>query len=365
MKILMVSQTSMPIPSPQDKIFAPGMFCYNLAKGLQAKGHKITVFATDDSRSDEIKIKKLGIQSTHGLLNLSEEQKKHRLYQHELFVLSSAFEEYQRGDYDLLHLNSFPISSYFLNFIPKQKLVTCTHHGIPNEKHDLKTDIDKIRQKKYYDRLKFIAVSEKQRRLGREYFNYAATVHHGIDINLFEFNSNPKNRLLFLGRMVENKNPHLAVEAALKSDIPLDLVGDIDSRTNYWQDKMAKHIDGQKIKYRGHCHFSQVSKYYGQAKALIFPITWDEAFGMVAIEAMACGTPVIAFDRGAMREIIKDGVTGFIVKEGDIEGMVRAVKNIDQIDRKKCREHIERNFTVERMVDDYEKVFQKIINRKI
>ncbi len=358
----MVSLTSCPIPSPKEQIFAPGIICYELAKGLKKRGHQIKVFAADDSRKDEIDIEGCSIKSTFSQKNLSAEIKNYRIRAHEIFAISAAFEEFKKGGYDLLHLNSFPISAHFSDFVDGP--ITCTHHGAPTEDHDLKTDIDKIRQKKYYDRIKFIAISSKQRELGKEYFNYVATIHHGIDLNSFKFNPTPSGDLAFVGRILEMKGPDVAIKAAFKSKRKINIVGDHSDET-YWQEKIFPLIKNNKnVKYEGHIAFNKIGDVYSRAKALLVPIAWDEPFGMVVIEAMACGTPVIAFNRGSMSDLIVDGVTGFLIKPGDFDGFVKAIGKIGQIDRKKCREHVEKNFSLEKMVDEYEELFTEIIGKK-
>lgn len=362
MKILMVSQVSSPIPSPSDKIFAPGMICYNLARGLKEKGHEVKIYASEDSDKSELTIEGLGINSNNSLSGMDINLQRQRLVQHELFSISAAFQEFRVGGYDLLHLNSFPIASYFSDFVDGP--ITCTHHGIPDENNDLRLDIDKIRQKKYLDRIKFIAVSENQRRLGQEYFNYAATIHHGIEPQNFAFNPEPSDALLFAGRMIEGKNPHLAICAALKAGCPINMVGPLDQNSDYCQKILKEYNGDSRVNFCGHAKYDKMSEHYGNAKALIFPITWDEAFGLVMIEAMACGTPVIAFNRGPVKEIIKEGVTGFVIPEGDVEAMADAIKKIGQIDRHNCRKHVEENFSTEKMVAGYEDFFSTLINGK-
>ena len=129
----------------------------------------------------------------------------------------------------------------------------------------------------------------------------------------------------------------------------------------YWREKIKPQLKGE-IKYQGLLPHLQTAQFYKNAKAFLFPIKWPEPFGLTMIEAMACGTPVIAFDKGSVREIIKDGETGFIVK--NMREMVQAIKKIDQIDREKCRKWVEEKFTVEKMVQGYEKIFYRILARQ-
>ena len=359
MKILMLAQTSMPLPSPKDKIFAPGIIFTNIAIGLNKRGHDVTVMAASDSKV-KTKLLDYKIPSSYSLNLMDASDRTYRSAQHQMYLTSEAIKEFKVGEYDLLHLDEFRVAPYFSEFVDGS--VTCTYHGIPAKDHDLKFDLDILRQKKFYDKINFIAVADKQRELGSEYFKFAGRVHHGVDTLKFKFSKRGGDRLAFVGRLVEGKNPDIAIEIAKNSNYSIDLYGDYDEENEYYKSKIEPQI-GEDVGVKGHIHFLKMSNVYQNAKALLFPITWDEAFGLVVIEAMACGTPVIAFDRGAMKELIVDGVTGFVVKEGDIKAMIEAVKNIDKIDRQKCREHVEKNFSLEKMVSGYEDVFKNIINK--
>ena len=179
-------------------------------------------------------------------------------------------------------------------------------------------------------------------------------------MNNLKFCANPSGDLLSLGRINPNKGTDVAISAALKAGRKIDVWGD-HQNDEYWKTKVLPKIDNVNVKYRGHCDYRKVGLVYGQVRALLAPINWEEPFGLVVIESMACGTPVIAYGRGSMPELIVDGVTGFVIRPEDEQGLVKAIKKIDQIDRRKCREHVEKNFTTERMVNDYEKLFEKLI----
>jgi glycosyltransferase involved in cell wall biosynthesis len=357
MKILMLAQSSNPIPSPKDKIFAPGVVFSEIADGLKARGHKVAVLASSDSKISADLID-FGIPSTHSIKLKASKDVWYRYYQHQMFLASEAVKEFKKGGYDLLHIDEFRVAPYFSEFFDGP--ITCTYHGIPAEDHDLRFDLDKMRQNRFFNRIKFIAATDKQRELGSEYFNFIATVHHGVDLNKFKYSNEGGDNLAFVGRLIEGKNPDIAIEVAEKSGCKVDLFGDYDEKGEYYLNKIKPKIS-EKVNVEGHIEYTKMPEVYQNSKALLFPITWDEAFGMVVIEAMACGTPVIAFDRGAMRELIADGVTGFVVKEGDVEGMVNAIRQIGYIDRRKCREYVKKNYSLEKMVDGYEKIFGKLI----
>lgn len=371
MKILIVSQHGNAFtPCPKKRISAPSVLLYNLAKGLRKKGHQVKVYTAADSKKGDFAIEDMGIKSTYFYRNFDEKACSYRINQHELYAISSAFEEFAKGNHDLLVLDSFVRASYFTNFVKGP--ILAIHHGIPQQNHDLKFDLDYLRQKRYFNRIKFIAISRKQKDLGKKYFNYFTVIHHGIDLNLFKFNPKGDKNFLYAGRLREYKQPDLAIKVIIAADQKINLIGDTDKtrEDKYWIEILEPLIKKcqKKVNFIGYVPYCEMEKYYAKAKALIFPIDWEEPFGLVMIEAMACGTPVIAFRRGAVPEVIVDGKTGFICPPNDFQCMVKAVKKIAAMPekeyltmRKNCREHVEKHFSLERMVDDYEKVFLKII----
>lgn len=166
------------------------------------------------------------------------------------------------------------------------------------------------------------------------------TIHNAANFNFYKFRSNlPEDApLIFLGRIEKIKGCHTAIEVAKATNNKLIIAGNISSLPHeaaYFKKEVEPFIDGEQIKYIGPVNDEQKNEWLGKSKALLFPIEWDEPFGIVMIEAMACGTPVIAFNRGAVDEVIDEGVTGFKIK--DTEEMCRAVKNIESINRNECR----------------------------
>lgn len=155
------------------------------------------------------------------------------------------------------------------------------------------------------------------------------------------------------------KGADLAIKVALETGENLIIAG-TPNKGRYWEEKIKPYL-GKNIKYVGNISYEKTYKYYGQSKATLCPIRWEEPFGLTFIESMACGTPVIALDRGSAREVIQDGKTGFVVK--NIRGMIKAIKKIGEIKREDCRALVEKRFTTERMVSDYEKIYQEILAR--
>jgi len=179
-----------------------------------------------------------------------------------------------------------------------------------------------------------------------------------LNLNLFPFSEKPKNQCLFLGRLLPRKGVAEAIQAAIRAKEKLIIAGS-PNEGKYWKEKIKPCLKRKNIKYVGSVPYKKTHKYYGESKVLLCPLRWEEPFGLTFIESMACGTPVIAFDRGSAREVINDGKTGLVVK--NIEEMIEAIKKIDQIKREDCRKWVEEKFTVERMVSEYEKIFYKIV----
>lgn len=202
----------------------------------------------------------------------------------------------------------------------------------------------------------FVSISNAQRKPAPD-LNYASTIYNGLDPSLFPFSSNAGNYCLFIGRLVPQKGVHEAILAARKAKEKLIIIG-APNKGEYWEKKIKPFL-GKNIKYAGYISHQKTYKYYQKAKVLLCPIQWEEPFGLTFTEAMSCGTPVIAFDRGSAKEVVQDGKTGFIVK--NVGEMAKAIKKIDQIKREDCRKRVEEKFTNKKMADNYEKVFYEIL----
>ena len=207
-----------------------------------------------------------------------------------------------------------------------------------------------------------VAISRSQRSaLPRA--NWAGTVHHGLPLDALPFCGAQGDYLLFVGRLSREKRPDLAVRAAHAVGLPLKIAakqnGNREDR-EYWKDEMAPLLatHGEHVELLGEVGDAVKPALMAGARAVLFPADWPEPFGLVAIEAMAVGTPVIAFPNGALPEIVADGRSGFLVSS--LEEMVAAIRSIDTLDRRECREVVRERFTVQRMADDYERVFERL-----
>jgi glycosyltransferase involved in cell wall biosynthesis len=177
-------------------------------------------------------------------------------------------------------------------------------------------------------------------------------IHHGIDVASFTFGERPDDYVLFLGRFSPDKGAARAIEAARLAGTRLILAGKVDAADAiYFTTDVEPAVDGDQVRYVGEADADEKRRLLAGARALLFPINWDEPFGLVMIEALASGTPVIGFRRASVPEVVDDGVTGFVVD--DAAAMASAIGRLDEIDRRACRNEAERRFSVSRMVDDY------------
>jgi glycosyltransferase involved in cell wall biosynthesis len=210
--------------------------------------------------------------------------------------------------------------------------------------------------------LHLVAISESQR-AGCPDLNYAGTVYNGIDMARHPFRADKEDWLLFLGRVNREKGPELAVEVAARAGKKLRMAVKMSEafEQEYWREIVEPRLTGSEDVI-GEVMLSEKADLLGRARGVVFPIQWPEPFGLVMVEAMACGTPVIAFAKGAATELIVDGKTGFLVET--VEEMVEAVHRLDEISPEECRAHVQANFSAERMVEGYEAVFRTILNQR-
>jgi glycosyltransferase involved in cell wall biosynthesis len=208
-----------------------------------------------------------------------------------------------------------------------------------------------------------VAISKQQIKNNPK-INFLGMAYNGIAVDLFPFNPQPKDYLLWMGRITPQKGALEAIEVASLAGKKLVMIGTIPSLPPLYKKYVEKVIreikENKNVKFLGFAkNFKEKANYLKNASCFLMPINWEEPFGLVMVESMACGTPVIAFDRGAVREIIKDGETGFITK--NVREMAKAVQEIKNISRKKCRQWAEKNFSVEKMAIGYEKIYKKVL----
>lgn len=310
-----------------------------LTEGLVSAGHEVTLFATMDSLTNGTlhSICPRGYEEDHSLIP--------KVW--ECLHISELFE--QADGYDLIHnhFDYLPLTYTGLTTTP----VITTIHGFSSP------GILPV-YKKYNKKAWYISISDADRSPDLDYIQ---TIHHGIDIKQFDFQTQGDGPLLFFGRFHHDKGARQAIEIARACNKKLIMAGIIQDQA-YYDQYVVPHIDNDRVIYAGSVGPVERNRLLGLACALLHPIQFDEPFGLSVIESMACGTPVIAFDRGSMPELIEDGKNGFLV--GNVDEAIEAVARIKEIDRTYCRRHVERHFTVERMIDDYLDVYEVIFEHE-
>lgn len=345
-------------PPPKGVIYAPMLIVKAIAEGLTKKGHRVTFFGPQGSKLKVTKIVSGGLKPLYG-------KKEHPIFQDpkidsakianlwDQYLISLIYRQALEGKFDLIHIHPADRALSFGLAIKNIPIVYTLHDPI----YPWRKDIFRLFQTKNQY---FISISNAQRKPAPD-LNWAATIYNGLDLKEFPFSKKTGKYFLFLGRILPVKGPDIAIQAAKLAKEKLFIAG-TPNQGEYWEKKIKPFLE-KDIKYLGQIPYEKTDKFYSQAKALLCPIRWEEPFGLTFIEAMACGTPVIAFRRGSAPELIKDGKTGFLVN--NLREMVKAIKKIDQIDRRECRAWVEKNFTLEKMVENYEKIFLKILKKQI
>jgi glycosyltransferase involved in cell wall biosynthesis len=207
-----------------------------------------------------------------------------------------------------------------------------------------------------------ISISDAQRE-PLPWINWQGTVYHGLPGDLYTFQEEPGKYLAFLGRISPEKRVDRAIQIAKKVGMEIKIAAKVDATDREYFEEMIKPLlNDPSTDYIGEIGEGEKDEFLGKAYALLFPIDWPEPFGMVMIEAMACGTPVIAYNQGSVPEVIEEGVTGFIVE--NLEEAVRAVKMIPSLSRKWCRQVFEERFSASRMASDHLLIYNQLIERK-
>jgi glycosyltransferase involved in cell wall biosynthesis len=212
-----------------------------------------------------------------------------------------------------------------------------------------------------FPELPLASISNEQRRYLSTSVNWLGTIYHGLPGNLLPFQPNPQGYLAFLGRIAPEKRPDLAIEIAARSGMPLKIAAKVDRVDQaYWESVIRPMVRGNPdVEFIGEISESDKANFLGGAAALLFPIDWPEPFGLVMIEAMACGTPVIAFRRGSVQEVVDSGISGFVTDT--LDEAVAAVGRLPCLDRARIRAEFERRFTAERMARDYVDIYRQLL----
>lgn len=325
-----------------------------LTEELVRRGHKVTLFATKDSKTSAKLVDVLPYPAAKKrIFNLGAGE-------YSLLAMAKAAEK--TDEFDIIHSHIGSVAFYFADLI-KTPIVETIHSPVYKISGKCLPEINI--QNKYlkdmagrYNKSYHVFVSENQKS-GAFFKNNNIVIHNGIDFGKFKFKKEAQDYFAYLGYITPEKGAHLAVRSARRAKVKLKLAGSYKHCEEYFKKEIKPYLKKGKIEYVGVVNPAQRNKLLGGAKAILVPVQWEEPFGLVMVEAMACGTPVIGFNRAAVPEIVRNNETGFVVE--DYKEMAKAAKKISGINRAVCRAHIEKNFSAEKMVDEYEEVYKKAI----
>ncbi|EKE25795.1 MAG: hypothetical protein ACD_5C00032G0003 [uncultured bacterium] len=333
---------------PPEKYGGSELVIANLAKGLTQLGHSVTIFACEGSDVagklvaviDKPMYELVGGFDFNGIKE---------------YEFLSFFELGRRiNDFDIIHnhMGLHPISLAPLLPIP---MITTLHSSLPPDFPSLA---------KAFHEYPFVSISNSQRKLAPE-LNYIATIYHGIDVKSFNESISEKNDgFVFLGTLSENKGIDIAVKTALELGKKLIIAGEVrDSDRGFLNENVFPYIDGKQISFIGEVGHSEKNILLANAEALLLPSRWNEAFGLVIVESLACGTPVVALNNGAVPEILRDGLTGYIADNE--KDFIEAAKNVKNISRSSCRKDAEGRFDLLSMANSYVDVYLKSLKNKM
>jgi glycosyltransferase involved in cell wall biosynthesis len=270
-------------------------------------------------------------------------------------VQAALLEEVARtaAEFDVIHAHIDWLHLPLLSRLGTPFLTTC--HG----RMDLPGFPDMIGR---FPAAPFVSISDNQRVPLRE-AKWIGTVYHGLPVNLYEPSFERGLYLAFLGRLTAEKGPEAAIRIARAAGMPLHIAAKVPrSERGYFKERLEPQVDGKQIQLTGEVNDETKRQFLAGAAALLFPIDWPEPFGLVMIEAMACGTPVIAFKTGSVPEVVDDGVTGFVVSSE--EEANQAIARLGELDRQRVRAHFEKRFTARRMAEEYLRHYETLSYRK-
>jgi glycosyltransferase involved in cell wall biosynthesis len=320
-----------------------------LTEGLVARGHDVTLFAATGSQTSA-RLRPYAPKSLREMEDALEKDKTHcTVMSTELNMLEDIFQ--QAEQFDVIHNHMGFQALPFADFV-KTPMVTTLHNAlIPESVHDL------FMRNAH---LPYVSISDYQQQLWPS-LNYAATIYHGIDLTSFDpcFANSDSEYLAFLGRLSPEKGPQHAIHVAKTLGKKLILAGKIDRVDRmFYERELADQIDGTQVSYIGELAHQAKVEFLRNAAACLFPVSWPEPFGLVMIEAMACGTPVFALRDGSVPEVIDHGVSGYVADS--VEELTEAVRNYRDFDRRLVRKIAETRFSLQRMIRDHECVYQRL-----
>lgn len=352
MKIGIYCTNNFTYPVPNGTIYASITVAGNLADRLSNLGHDVTLFAPIGTKTHAKLV-------TFDMLPFSDPQiykafpNPGSSYEYEKIMLTQSLNFAEENKFDVFHTHCRPLSIVsYAALKPHLPIVATIHDPLIDDAFKILPEFNRFKN------LHFVALSEDQKSTCPN-INWAGVVNNGIDPTNWPFNPNPKDYLLFVGRIMPEKGANIAVQVAKTLNLPLRLYGSIyDHHKSFFEEKISPFLN-EKIQYFGTSPQNELPEIYGNAQALLMPTSWHEPFGLVAIESMSTGTPVIALDNGSMKEIIVDQKTGFLVKTQN--DLTTAVGKIPLIERAACRKLVEEKFSLEVTAENYLRVYDRVL----
>ena len=313
-----------------------------LALGFQEAGHDVMLFATGDSTCAVPRQSHFPVAQGWRI----------GMSVPELLHVAAAYDA--AAGFDIVHDHTLA-GPFYAERHPGLPVVTTVHSPMEGEYAELYARMEQ--------RTRLVAISEAQRRPVPD-IHVARVIHHGIDAADFPVGAGDGGYFLFLGRMSPDKGAHRAMEAAWKAGVPLVMAAKMRDKAEfeYFEHYVQPYLNDQ-LQYLGEVPHERKLELLAGARALLFPIRWNEPFGMVMVEALACGTPVIAFPEGAAPEVVEHGVTGFLCN--DVPDMIEAIGEVGRIDRRACRTAVEGRFSARRMTEDYLALFDDVLAGRV
>jgi glycosyltransferase involved in cell wall biosynthesis len=364
-------------------IFAPRDLSVALADGLTQRGHDVFFFTAPDIKTqahlmpgDEALLTRNYDESK--LVNDGSERAKWAAFytlkrNYELDLTQRCYKMAYQRKLDIVHSYHDSLA-HFMNDLMGIPTVYTLHDPVPKKQ----TTLTYWLLEKYKNH-NYVSISNTFRKGDEIGLNFVDTVHHGLDASQFTPSYEQGEYIAYMGRLVPEKGPQTVIEVGRRLGIPVHLASSSFTENHpgsFIEDEIKPHIDGAHVVLVPFMSGDQKSYFLSQAKCFLLPITWEEPFGMVMLEAMASGLPVIAYNRGSVSEIVRDGLTGFIVDENDIdrpgkgtwvikkqgiEGLMEAVKRVGELDRKAARTHVEESFSLVATVKGYERVYRSVL----
>ncbi len=337
MRVALVSPPFLPVPPK--KYGGTELFIAQLAEGLRNAGVDVVVYTNGESTVD---VETRWLYKNQQWPITGEVTANLKDFNHASWAIRDA-----ARTCDVIHLNSAP-ALMFSRFVDSNFVYTLHHVQ--------ESDLSEIYQ--FFPEVEFVTISDFQRH--RESMSHMRTIHHGIDLSWYQPKKLKQEYLSFLGRIAPIKGTHLAIEVAKKSGIPLKIAGEVQPMfQDYFDAQIKPHIDGKFIEYVGEADLATKNELLGNSLAMLFPIQWNEPFGLVMIEAMACGTPVLALPGGAVEEVIREGISGHVCQS--VNEMAQRARNLPgTYNASTVRQYCQQFFSVQRMAADYIALYQEL-----